>query len=416
MPRVHITDRAMPKLVGKQGKQTDYTDTKLRGFALRVSRNGIRSFVLRYTSPVDNRQRRWRIGGEELTASQAREIAADAVAALRFGVDPQTESAATEQGAWTCDELLDKFEAEQDRLFGLGELAASTVYARKRLLEKVIRPKLTGILVADVNLELIETIVRSITGKKDKTGKRINDGRYQQNRCVQVLNAIFQIAVTHGQIERLPTEGIKRNREAASENLLTIEELGRIGAALNEMEQEGRTSICHIELIRLLALTGSRFGEIASLRWSDVDFERGELQPSTYKNITRNTTGKPKVIPLSPDALSVLQRMTRLRVCEFVFPTKSADGDWVPISGIWKMWKRVLKCAGVDLKYRVHDIRHSFGSALAHQGVPLPVIAAVLRHKDLKSTSGYLHSEPERERVAVDAVGKIIGKALDPQG
>ncbi len=78
MPKVHITDSNLPKLRGDGDKEVNYSDTKLPGFTLRVSRNGARTFVLRYTSPIDSKQRRYRIGSvDSMTARRARDTATE---------------------------------------------------------------------------------------------------------------------------------------------------------------------------------------------------------------------------------------------------------------------------------------------------------------------------------------------------
>jgi site-specific recombinase XerD len=41
--------------------------------------------------------------------------------------------------------------------------------------------------------------------------------------------------------------------------------------------------------------------------------------------------------------------------------------------------------------YRFHDARHAYGTQLAEANLELPVIAALLGHKDLKSSQRYLH-------------------------
>ncbi|MEE9586912.1 MAG: Arm DNA-binding domain-containing protein, partial [Hyphomicrobiaceae bacterium] len=152
MPRIHITDTALPTLKGERGKETSYTDTETRGFILRVSRAGHRSYILRYSSPTTNKQRRWVIGSPEqqMTVKQARQKATDAIAALSRGNDPQGTVTPSAASVWTCRQLIDRYEAEQERLLAQGELAAGTVYHRKGLLRRTIRPALGDTLVNEV--------------------------------------------------------------------------------------------------------------------------------------------------------------------------------------------------------------------------------------------------------------------------
>lgn len=261
-----------------------------------------------------------------------------------------------------------------------------------------------------VTLEMIESTVRSIIGN----GR--SDGRYQQNRCLEVLRAAFSIALAHDQIARLPTDGLKRNREQRVENLLTQDELARIGQALLDLEAEGRVGISQIELIRGLLLTGARFRELATLEWTDIDFDAAEARPRFFKGKTQSSTSRAKVIHLSPPAVELLQRMHYRKQCQFVFPSRSRDGKrWVPTDTVWVSWQKVLKRAGIKNRVRLHDSRHNYASTLLREGVDLATVSKLLGHKDLKSTMRYVHSDHESERDAAKIAGKTIGHALAPK-
>jgi site-specific recombinase XerD len=45
---------------------------------------------------------------------------------------------------------------------------------------------------------------------------------------------------------------------------------------------------------------------------------------------------------------------------------------------------------------RIHDLRHSFASALANAGIPLFEIGSVLGHSQLSTTTRYAHHAPAR--------------------
>ena len=54
------------------------------------------------------------------------------------------------------------------------------------------------------------------------------------------------------------------------------------------------------------------------------------------------------------------------------------------------------KAAGLPADTVIHDLRHSFASALANAGVPLFEIGRVLGHTQLSTTARYAHHAPER--------------------
>jgi integrase len=102
-----------------------------------------------------------------------------------------------------------------------------------------------------------------------------------------------------------PARDIEMFPEKPRERLLTAEELGRLGAALDATEKNESEHASVIACIRLLILTGARLSEILTLKWEYVDFEHGVARLPDSK------TGR-KTIYLSAPALAVLQDIPRL--------------------------------------------------------------------------------------------------------
>ncbi len=46
--------------------------------------------------------------------------------------------------------------------------------------------------------------------------------------------------------------------------------------------------------------------------------------------------------------------------------------------------------------FRFHDLRHTVGTCLAQQNVPVPVIQQILDHSDIKTTMRYVHTANEQ--------------------
>lgn len=57
---------------------------------------------------------------------------------------------------------------------------------------------------------------------------------------------------------------------------------------------------------------------------------------------------------------------------------------------------------------RFHDMRHSCGTILAAQDVPLSEIMAILGHSNIAVTMRYVHSLPETRRRAADKMGDAL--------
>lgn len=67
-----------------------------------------------------------------------------------------------------------------------------------------------------------------------------------------------------------------------------------------------------------------------------------------------------------------------------------------------RRYRAALASAGLDVGFRFHDLRHTFGTSMARAGEPVTTIQAWLGHGDLKTTQRYMHYAPaadEAERV-----------------
>ena len=73
-----------------------------------------------------------------------------------------------------------------------------------------------------------------------------------------------------------------------------------------------------------------------------------------------------------------------------------------------RMWHKLTKAAGVR-PIRLHDARHSCGTALHLRGVPLAVIAKWLGHADAATTARiYAHSQDDALRAAGQSLGAVV--------
>jgi integrase len=99
---------------------------------------------------------------------------------------------------------------------------------------------------------------------------------------------------------------------------------------------------------------------------------------------------------LSPFAVAILHRQAARRKDgnAWVFPSPRTEDQ--PVQNEKRVWQSAKKAAGLPMDTRIHDLRHSFASALANAGVPLFEIGRVLGHSQLSTTSRYAHHAPER--------------------
>ena len=76
-----------------------------------------------------------------------------------------------------------------------------------------------------------------------------------------------------------------------------------------------------------------------------------------------------------------------------------------------KIWREVREAAGLE-DFRMHDLRHSFASFGAANGLSLPIIGALLGHKNTSTTQRYAHLTDIAARQAANDVSDMVAAAL----
>jgi integrase len=115
------------------------------------------------------------------------------------------------------------------------------------------------------------------------------------------------------------------------------------------------------------------------------------------------------MVPVGAPAIEVLARLPRIEGSPFVFPATSGVN---PFQGVDKVWRKVRTLAGFS-NLRLHDLRHSYASAGLARGDALPVIGAILGHKDVKTTSRYAHLASNPVKKAADDISRGVQAAFE---
>ena len=176
-----------------------------------------------------------------------------------------------------------------------------------------------------------------------------------------------------------------------------------------------------------LALSGLRRGEVAGLRWSDIDFDAGTITIASNRvqagagSVVENepkTVSSCRTLPLDEGLVAVLRRASvRYAQEKLALGEAHADSGYVAVNEagepytpdtLTRMWHKLTTAAGVR-PIRLHDARHSCGTALHLRGVPLAVIAKWLGHADASTTARiYAHSQDGALRAAGQSLGAVV--------
>jgi integrase len=102
----------------------------------------------------------------------------------------------------------------------------------------------------------------------------------------------------------------------------------------------------------------------------------------------------------------------------------NGDGDLVfadPFTGgplnkaaILRRFKKALVPARLPDEHRFHDLRHTFGTRCAAQGLPIRTLQESMGHKDIKTTERYADYAPSAHEAAF--IKRAFGATPDPRG
>jgi integrase len=405
-------------------------DSELRGFGVKVMPSGVKTYFVWYRAGEGRAapRREYTIARHgEMTPDEAREEAAKVLSRVRLGQDPQANRHRA-RGEMDVSQLCDAYLKE-----GVATKKDSTLVSDRARIRAHIKPLLGKRPVSAVTASDVTRFVRDVAAGKSaaerkptvralrakglkgaalkavETRKRTDaaarGGKGTATRTVGLLGAIFAFAINEGLRADNPVHGVEKFKDGQSQRFLSAEELARLTAALQAAEDTGANRQ-GLNVIRLLALTGARKGEVEGLRWSEVDFERSCLSLKDSKTGAR-------IVPLGAAALACLSKIERDKASPFVFP--AAGEPKRHYVGTPKVWDRIRTAAALD-GVRLHDLRHTFASFGVAGGLSLPLIAAILGHRDVKTTKQYAHLADSPVKAAADRTAAAIEGAMQGNG
>lgn len=167
----------------------------------------------------------------------------------------------------------------------------------------------------------------------------------------------------------------------------------------NKMEKSDRVIKYAIQLA---FCTGMRVGELAALKWSDIDYRHNILviqSSEKYNRLTKeyfiaNTKNeKIRKIPLTQEMKDIFEKTRKHEIrnnClgEFVFSDENGRVHCRILSG----WMRTnTMTSEFEHTKSIHAIRRTLNSNMRCAGVPAPVAAAILGHTEKVNNENYTY-------------------------
>lgn len=235
-------------------------------------------------------------------------------------------------------------------------------------------------LTQDIGKQLVsEWVVKGLNPSTMQVILRIT------NKCLNYAkekNKLKENAFTELKLPKAPT---KKIRALTKKEQSVLEK-----AALNEKNNTG--------LPTYLALnTGLRIGEIAALRWSDIDFDQNLIQVThTYQRISLNvkeqktqlilgptkTESGTRLIPISMSLRKKLVKYRKTSKGSFVFSTNNHSME--PRLLTYHFHRLRKKCGLEEIHF--HQLRHTFATRCLEVQSDILSVSALLGHTSTKLT------------------------------
>lgn len=356
-----ITKRTVDALIASRSEGFLWDDG-IKGFGAKITKSGAVSYILQFRmGGREASTRRYTIGshGSPWTPATAREEAQRLFLLIAQGIDP--------------------VEVEKQRRREAVDLAFSN-YAER--FERSCVGRGWKVLVA----RSFRIHVKPVLGSKPlpkitrsdvvAVFDRMPDCQVANRRNVfAVLRRMFRWAVSRGDIDRSPMEGMETPPAVkARDRWLSDQELARI------WEHAPKTHHCFGPIVRLLIVTGQRREEVSSLSWEELD--RTELMWTLPGDRAKN--GEPNRVPLNELAVAVLDAVAGKSTWPRrgkVFSTSTGGGFTGYHKGKEKLDRMVAEDGGDPIApWRLHDLRRTLATGFQRLGVRFEVTEAVLNH------------------------------------
>jgi integrase len=378
MPSRQLTDAMVAKLPAKAERYT-HADPQLPGHYIRVQPSGSKSYAVIMRDPR-GKQVLHTIGSTALhTIAEARELARDAIKAIKAGRDRQGP-----QSFEVIAEEWFKRHVEVKVLRSKGDI--------RRYLDKHILPEWGG--------RDFESIRR---GDVAKLLDKIEDGAgpVAADRVLSTIQSICKWYATRNENYSTPiVHGMRRSdpKARARKRILNDDELRAVWKAASENGTFGA-------FLRVLLLTGQRRDKVVKMKWADVVDGVWTIPAEAREK------GNAVELVLPPMAIDIIKAQPRFASNEYVFAGRGTAHLYS-----YSKSKREFDAKVKIEHWQLHDLRRTARSLMSRAGVRPDIAERVLGHAITGVEGVYdRHSYREEKAHALRALAGLIENILRPE-
>ena len=307
------------------------------------------------------------------------------------------------------------FSEECERFCAARKASGSFSASRIRNVETCLRAAcmhLGGVVFSDVTPEMVDAMVAAMRAGQTMSGKPAS-GSYAK-AVVKQVGLVYKQAMREGRVAANPCEAaIMPRDDAEPRRAMADVELSAFVARLDPADEHGQAWL-------LAAGMGLRRGEICGLSWGDVDLGgrvlhvRHGCERGGALKATKTAAGR-RVLPLSRQMAEALAaHRAAQEACGLACGPSSPvvvnrRGTRVSPDLLEKWWRRDRGKLGAGA-YCLHELRHSYLTALARAGVHPRVMQELAGHASSRITMDiYTHVDMAGKREAAEVLAASLG-------
>ena len=302
-------------------------------------------------------------------------------------------------------------------------ISSTTYLLYETAIQRILIPKLGHLHLDEIKPFHVQELINFLatpSGRVDKKGEKLAPATIR--RYLTILQSIMTMAWKQEYISSNPAD----TRRLEISKIVTPEVEAFSNEEIAEILQMARLEPIHIHAVIATAIyTGARRGEIAGLKWEDVDFEKRTMY---IRRSVVKLVGQEPEIKFPKTISSIRQMAIPQALCDVLQELKKEqdrkkallDEKWHEEGFLFTDWcghvmhphtptkqfDKFLKKYGFrHLKF--HGLRHSSATYLLSNGCDIKTVSKRLGHTSIDTTNIYVHALAKTDKAAADCFDTI---------